>query len=295
MGKHLFHECILQLLQSNKGIILVTNAMHYSKYFTQIVVLKHGRVAELGTFEELLQIESGLFVDMYKASMETRTESKSIDELENISYTNLSGHSSQNISTKSYKENNENLKFFEKDALSLKVNSNIAQSTTQKLAIDSVPVSPNKFTLPMSPTIVQKPSVSTGQLITTEERESGDVSLEIYRRWAKASGGMIAFIGVTLLYMFGEISSVVSSWWISYWSENRYNGTPWFYLGIFVCFNVVTTILTLTKEVCGRLVSIRASKVSVFVVMNFCILQVIFVYNARYNDFMLLNTTDTLR
>jgi ATP-binding cassette subfamily C (CFTR/MRP) protein 1 len=54
--------------------------------------------------------------------------------------------------------------------------------------------------------------------------------------------------------------TVSSSWWLSYWSEHRNTGTPWFYLGIYVLINIVVVALTMGKELIIRISGWKASQ-----------------------------------
>jgi hypothetical protein len=58
-------------------------------------------------------------------------------------------------------------------------------------------------------------------LISVEDREVGDVDFKVYLKWATAAGGIS--VGVLLIsnFFIGEFISVISSWWLSYWSVHR--------------------------------------------------------------------------
>lgn len=62
---------------------------------------------------------------------------------------------------------------------------------------------------------------SDGKLMTTEDREVGDVDWKVYKNYAIAAGG--SFILFSLIFMFGlsEFTSLITSWWLSYWSEHQ--------------------------------------------------------------------------
>ena len=63
--------------------------------------------------------------------------------------------------------------------------------------------------------------VNEGVLIGQEERESGDVDWKVYSTWISYSGGSIIVGGIFILYILNEFVSVLASWWLSYWSENK--------------------------------------------------------------------------
>lgn len=57
VGKHLFEQCLRDLLR-DKIVILVTHQLQYLQHVDQIVILNHGRVEGVGTYDSLR--ETGL-------------------------------------------------------------------------------------------------------------------------------------------------------------------------------------------------------------------------------------------
>ncbi|KAJ8980199.1 hypothetical protein NQ317_003764 [Molorchus minor] len=56
VGKHLFEECIKKYLQ-NKTRILVTHQLQFLKQADLIIIMNNGRIAKVGTFDELTENE----------------------------------------------------------------------------------------------------------------------------------------------------------------------------------------------------------------------------------------------
>jgi ATP-binding cassette, subfamily C (CFTR/MRP), member 1 len=96
--------------------------------------------------------------------------------------------------------------------------------------------------------------------MTAEDREVGTVNKEVYIKWAMAGGGLLFGVLIVLSYIGAELIAVTASWWLSYWSENRDNGTPWFYLGIYIVINMAVIGATLAKEIELRLCGWRAAE-----------------------------------
>lgn len=69
-------------------------------------------------------------------------------------------------------------------------------------------------------------------------------------------------VGALIIFMFflGEGITVLASWWLSYWSQHRYTGSPWFYLGIYVVINTTVVIVAFVREVYVRLRSMDAGR-----------------------------------
>lgn len=53
---------------------------------------------------------------------------------------------------------------------------------------------------------------------------------------------------------------MVSSWWLSYWSEHRNVGSPWFYLGVYISINVFVVFFSLARELYCRLRALEAGR-----------------------------------
>jgi ATP-binding cassette subfamily C (CFTR/MRP) protein 1 len=99
-----------------------------------------------------------------------------------------------------------------------------------------------------------------GKLITTEDQEVGDVDWKVYLKWSAAAGGVTVGILIIAAFYMYEIILMFSSWWLSYWSQHRNTGSPWFYLGIYIAINVVISLFTFCREVYVRLRALNASR-----------------------------------
>lgn len=44
---------------------------------------------------------------------------------------------------------------------------------------------------------------------------------------------------IVLLFIAAESITVITSWWLTFWSENRDALSPWFYLRIYTGINMV--------------------------------------------------------
>lgn len=58
-----------------------------------------------------------------------------------------------------------------------------------------------------------------GKTMTTEERETGRVKLEVYASYATIFGGC-AFLMVFVWFMAGQLAQVVTDWWMGRWSSS---------------------------------------------------------------------------
>ncbi|KAI8822865.1 uncharacterized protein EV422DRAFT_612663 [Fimicolochytrium jonesii] len=65
VGKYLFERCIAGTLK-NKTRILVTHQLHVVPDVDYVICMKNGEIAEMGTYQELMAVESGEFASLMK-------------------------------------------------------------------------------------------------------------------------------------------------------------------------------------------------------------------------------------
>jgi ABC-type Fe3+/spermidine/putrescine transport system ATPase subunit len=85
----------------------------------------------------------------------------------------------------------------------------------------------------LSSTLDREELDTDGALTTDEfkERVIGSVGLQVYLDWCKAAGGFSIIIWIMLLFVFVEVLTVSSKWWLTHWSQK--GGTnAFFYLGM---------------------------------------------------------------
>lgn len=273
VGQHLFSKCILALKRQNKCVVFVTNALQFTKLCTKIVVLHEGKIAETGTYYELLQrgaaqgggtgggvsgaidgASGGVcqrgsggngtsFYDMIRTYMESSSDSET-----------------QLLEASNEAELASALEYADAEAC--------AEGKSGKQRSDSAssigPVSDKQQTLAVS--TVKKDRErgqergADGKLISTEEREVGNVDAKVYWSYAAACGGAKVLSYLLIIYMLAECVNVAASWWLSYWSEHADTGSAGFYLGIYVLINIAVSASMLFREVEIRLKCWKASK-----------------------------------
>lgn len=270
VGQHLFEKCILNLKAKNKCIILTTNAIQFLPAASNIVVLKEGRIVEQGSYKYL--IKSGLaFADLIASQKETCSDSADIvaEGTRLLNETNLLAKSDVTpiipITRAIFDSISEKQHHGKHPLASSKHEGDVTNEPDEKQVNitkkgDLEMVDLKKKTIP-----------EVGKIISVEEREVGDVSMKVYGKWFAAAGGtsvgilivVYNYLGIALLTIYlspshsniylsilcvGEAISILASWWLSYWSEHREDGTPWFYLGIYVLINVFVSIFLLFRE-----------------------------------------------
>jgi ABC-type multidrug transport system fused ATPase/permease subunit len=208
VGQHLFEHCITPLVQAQKCVVLVTNALQFIRDANDIIVLDNGAIIEHGNFSQLLMMR-GSFHDMMMAhadGMATADDARTREQL------------------------------VEEDLIQVDLGAGIEEKFRAN-SVDSAKAVVSKQE-PKKASIELISKVPKGQLIANEDREVGSVSMQVYLRWAMAAGGIHAGVLILVSYAFGECISVFSSYWLSYWSAHRDEHSAWFYLGIYIAIGV---------------------------------------------------------
>lgn len=238
VGLHLFERCILPLQARNKCILLVTNALQFTKHCSLILVVRNGRVVESGQYAELLS--AGLwFSDMAAAHEESRGTAESEDSGSALPEAAFTSPTATVLSIPSLK---------------------VLVKKTAAGAV-SIPVSSEGIEMQRVDAAGRFDKAAAGRLIAAEDREIGGVDRRVYYQWMAAAGGGCVCCFMFSLFVLSEALSVLSSVWLSYWSQHRDHGSPWFYLGVYAGINFLMMMFSLFRELYCRIVSLQASKV----------------------------------
>lgn len=163
----MFEECILDLKRRGKCVILVTNALQFLKQSSHILVLKDGRVSESGKYDALLKAGRG-FTEMIATMQDTSSGALNEDEEEGVEGELVEvGGAAVDGTAASAEEGGKTR------TRSMSSGGKKRSASVSKPDVDS--------------TVSMKKSAN---LITAEDRETGDVSIQVYGKWAVAAGGL---------------------------------------------------------------------------------------------------------
>ena len=185
VGQHLFEECILDLQRRGKCVVFVTNALQFVKTSSHIVVLKDGHVSECGTYQQLLQSNKG-FSEMISTMSDTSSNSKA---------SRLSPSPSSSNVLKDLKADHA-VRGGDTNAaaamvISSPLHSTSSSSSSTALKIASSTQQPVPINKDINSDSDSKVSIKkSASLITEEDRQHGDVGMQIYYTWARAAGGI---------------------------------------------------------------------------------------------------------
>jgi ABC-type multidrug transport system fused ATPase/permease subunit len=119
-------------------------------------------------------------------------------------------------------------------------------------------------------TVPEKNEVSGAKPVTSskkpskqmnvETRKTGHVDARIYWAWAKAAGGIIVPISILFSFAVVEGVTVLSNWWLTYWSEHGSSGGQGKFLAIYAIINCTAAITGLGRMLLIVIFGLRASR-----------------------------------
>ncbi|KAG2998273.1 hypothetical protein PC118_g1381 [Phytophthora cactorum] len=227
VGHDIFKECIKTCLK-DKLVILVTHGLTFLSECDNIVVLENGVIRENGTYEDLMEKDGGLLMDLvakYKDQDEqephTIEDDISVDELEEV------------------EEDNPTPERLDRRLSRSSVRS---ERSLSEAGMDA-------------------------QLMTDEDRSVGDVAWQVYKTWIVAFGGVFAGLVVIFIFIATQCVNLLSTWWLSFWSEHSQpkdgpanKESEMFYVYIYMALNLVYAVALYIRAITTYKGGLRASK-----------------------------------
>ncbi|PWN53455.1 putative YOR1-ABC transporter [Violaceomyces palustris] len=102
--------------------------------------------------------------------------------------------------------------------------------------------------------------VKSGALIKAEERNTGSVSAHVYYAYLKAGKGWIMIPVVLGSVCLMQTSTILNSYWLIWWQENRFSESQGFYMGIYAGLGIAQTIFTFVMGTAMGFVSYYACR-----------------------------------
>lgn len=256
VAAYLFQECIVDELLLNKSessgrrgtVILVTNALQYlsSPQVDRIVVLKEGRVAEQGTFSELREGDT-IFSRYLAVIAQTGVSQSTIEH-------GVSGADRRLSFGKAARRRS--------SSREVPIASTDAEGTVPQLEVPKAVIAINVEKEEESEEDNEQDKAVAAKLMTDElqEREVGHVDLNVYLSWAKAAGGYFVPFVIVLFYVAAEGVTVLSKWWLTYWSHHAGSETQIRFLSIYALINIAALVVQFFRPVLVMLFGLRASR-----------------------------------
>lgn len=234
VGKSIVQNAIVGHLHK-KTRLLATHQIQFSHYADKIIVMKDGRIAEMGTFDQLIHSTMGEFSALYKKYVKTENP---------------------------------------KDEIPLNLGTSVNSTKTENNLTDDEDSDDSEEE--------EERKEKQHKLLTTEERNVGNVDLSVYKKYIKYSGSFPVYILLFIVYSFETFlrgilvflnnSFVVASTdvWLGKWTqdgagtsvspEDAPHSTR-YYLGIYISIGVAFAFFVLGRALLWVVITLKASKV----------------------------------
>ena len=102
-----------------------------------------------------------------------------------------------------------------------------------------------------------------GTLMESEERETGDVSWEVYRRYFSAGGHLFFYVSAPLFFLATQGIQTGSDFWLARWSNNLYGSSiptgEW--IGVYGALILGSTLAMIARTTTFSMFGVRSSRV----------------------------------
>jgi ATP-binding cassette, subfamily C (CFTR/MRP), member 1 len=224
VGQSVFNDCMSKSgVLKSKLRILVTNQLHILPECDRIILMVRGLIKKMDVYENMF--DDAAFREL-NDEVQTRSDEGVEDSTAPSAVNNTSG---------SIKE-------------------------LSKAASDGR--SPGESAADNDALDIANRAKTGGTLMQTEERETGHVSLKAYYHYALACGGVTLFTTAILINIVAVTLSVLTNWWLVYWTDNapKGNHSSAFYLGIYFGLGFLFAFLTFARSAFFLRLALRASK-----------------------------------
>ncbi|KAJ2793547.1 hypothetical protein H4R20_006510, partial [Coemansia guatemalensis] len=186
-AKHLYENCLMSSLMAERTRILVTHAVGLTvKGASTVVVMHNGRIAAAGTYAEVLR--SG------KLSEEIMCEANAQLQIE----------TSQSLSDAAVTDNNPKQQQPVDAAISARFDGDNGRTTPDGDV----------------PRVSSDSDTQQGTLTNAEEWSRGHVRWNVYTEYINASGGVVVWLLLMVLFMIQQGLQVVQDWWLKEWAAS---------------------------------------------------------------------------
>ncbi|KAL4508323.1 hypothetical protein ABPG72_003627 [Tetrahymena utriculariae] len=239
--KKVFHKFLKQ-----KTIIFITHHTHYMKYFDTITILKEGKVADFGSYQQLVAKNSEALSYLLNNEKSQVQEANEEDEANKEEQNNeINDEMSQNNKIPHNPPHLEKV-FSEQQSQISKMSEEASQFTQSQYE------QPNLAE--------EKDNEKRGMLVQSEEKAVGSVPFFVYKEYFLLGG--LGYISIALLiFAISQAGLMLSDWWLGQWSQNAYNYLDNNqYAGIYAGVSITSGVLYIFRYLAFLTFSIRISK-----------------------------------
>ncbi|KAJ3217850.1 Multidrug resistance-associated protein 4 [Dinochytrium kinnereticum] len=224
VGRHLFEKCINGILKE-KTRILVTHQLQFSRRCSSIILLENGTISAKGDHAFVISTLDSSFASTMKEMDAGRNKSADGEE-----------------------EDEPDVDALFSDASAAKVEVEEASPKETKALLDP------KEDIP-------SPRKSSGGLIKKEESASGSVPLSTYITFFRSGSTVIVATILFILLVMGQITILLTNWYLSRWSLLDYSSQRWFgHAVIFLALAIGTLVVSLGRSVMFFTICLNATE-----------------------------------
>ncbi|CAD8077788.1 unnamed protein product [Paramecium sonneborni] len=136
---------------------------------------------------------------------------------------------------------------------------NIAQKCNMVEEVDENNIQTQKSQVDTNITCKQQNVNQIDNIIIAEERQKGDIGLEVFNQYFQYGGGYCNFIGVLIIMIFWILAYLGSSLWLSEWTLQTYQLSNYQYLMIYFIFGCFQALLAFIRALTIIRQSIKSS------------------------------------
>ncbi|KAJ2800586.1 Transporter of the ATP-binding cassette (ABC), partial [Coemansia guatemalensis] len=185
-AKHLFENCLMSALMSERTRILVTHAVGLTvRGASTVVVMQDGQIAAAGTYAEVLR-SGKLSEETLREANEEQQSSASNTESNAAGKAGSPDHSAADEDISTILDNADNSKKPNRDE--------------HRAGSDG--------------------DAQRGKLTADEGWSRGHVQWRVYTEYIKSSGGILLWLGLALLFLVGQGLQVAQDWWLREWAAS---------------------------------------------------------------------------
>ncbi|OAQ32248.1 P-loop containing nucleoside triphosphate hydrolase protein [Linnemannia elongata AG-77] len=236
VGKRLWEDCVLHEL-SNKTRVIATHQLHVLPDVDYVVCMKHGRIAEQGTFRELMSHKGDFFKLMKQYGGHHHHDDDDHRPRRRVLKRNKSSTG--------------------KVAVTSTAGATVTATTTE--SDDDLTILQELEEIVSEDDDESTKEIPKGQM-TDEERASGAVSRKVYREYFRL-GGDWNWVFIVFLLSAQQAAGVAMNVWLSFWSSDRFGWTVWEYINVYMATAVIQLLIVILGSYMLVLAILKGSRV----------------------------------
>ena len=240
VAEHIYQECMIKLLRE-KSRILVTHGLQFMKECDKVIMLRDGKIQQSGTYTDLTK--EGSQSDLAELARKYQEDIDLAQKVEKVDSGALTGELDPREDEDGQFE-------------MLMSPASFGRTTS----IDEFALSGEFSREPSSRETGKAIEEEPSQLMTEEGRRTGSVASAIYVTYLKAAGGVPMILVVVLANLMSATVPIISQWWISDWTQDRFDWSQIQYLNVFASLIFAAVVVYIMRGLVICFAAIGAAK-----------------------------------